>query len=46
MANPFVSGPGIDDSILGGFIAVINGKVYDASVRESMKTMKEFITDY
>ncbi|MFZ5975990.1 MAG: F0F1 ATP synthase subunit delta [Bacillota bacterium] len=36
----------IDDSILGGFIAVINGRVYDGSVLASMKTLKEFITDF
>jgi F0F1-type ATP synthase delta subunit len=36
----------IDESILGGFVAVINGKVYDGSVKSSMKTLKDFITDY
>lgn len=36
----------VDESILGGFVAIINGKVYDGSVRSGMKTMKDFITDY
>lgn len=36
----------IDESILGGFIAVINGRVYDGSVLANMKTLKEFITDF
>ena len=36
----------IDESILGGFIATINGRVYDGSVLARMKTLKGFITDY
>ena len=36
----------IDESIIGGFIANINGKVYDASLLARLKLMKEYITDY
>lgn len=36
----------IDESIIGGFIANINGRVYDGSLRARLKTMKDYITDF
>lgn len=36
----------IDESIIGGFVVNIDGRVYDGSVLASIDALKEFITDY
>lgn len=36
----------IDESIIGGFVARINGRVYDGSLLSRLSTMREYITDF
>ena len=36
----------IDESIIGGFVANVNGRVYDGSLLSRLRTMKDYITDY